>query len=202
MLFLKQSTSVVVQFGPFVDKTDGVTLEVGLSAAMDDGTTGIRLSKNGAVLVDRNDSTAPAYDAMGLYRITLNATDTAALGTLRMIFEEAATTLPIWADFMIMPLNVWDSMFGGDALQVDVIQVSGSAEDLSTATALATAQVDLDTLTDDWVDGGRLDLILDAGMGESSINTTAGAVDTVTEVTTPIKLREAVKATFILGVRA
>ena len=31
MLFLKQSTTVVVQFGPFVDKTDGVALEVGLT---------------------------------------------------------------------------------------------------------------------------------------------------------------------------
>lgn len=33
MRFLKQSTSVVVQFGPFVDKTDGVALETGLATA-------------------------------------------------------------------------------------------------------------------------------------------------------------------------
>ena len=29
-MFLKQSTAVVIQFGPFLDKTDGVTLETGL----------------------------------------------------------------------------------------------------------------------------------------------------------------------------
>jgi len=35
----------------------------------------------------------------------------------------------------------------------------------------------------EWQDGGRLDLILDARMAEASINTTAGAVDSVTTVT-------------------
>ena len=38
-------------------------------------------------------------------------------------------------------------------------------------------------LLNDWQDGGRLDLILDARMAESSINTTGGAVDTVTTLT-------------------
>ncbi len=148
MLFLKQSTSVTVHFGPFVDKTDGVTLETGLGTAMDNATTGIRLSKNGGTLADRTDSTAPAHDAMGFYKIVLDATDTGTLGTLMMVFEEAATTLPGWMTFMIVPANVWDSLFGADTLQVDVTEVGGSAEDLPTATALAAAQTDLDTLTD------------------------------------------------------
>jgi hypothetical protein len=38
-------------------------------------------------------------------------------------------------------------------------------------------------LLNEWQDGGRLDLILDARMAEASINTTGGAVDTVTTVT-------------------
>jgi hypothetical protein len=109
--WLKQSTSVVVQFGPFLDKTDGVTLETGLATALDNATTGIRISKNGAVFADRNSSTAPSYDAMGCYRITLDTTDTNTLGTLRMIFEEAATCLPVWRDFMIVPAVMWNSLF-------------------------------------------------------------------------------------------
>ena len=148
MLFLKQSTSVTVQFGPFVDAGDGVVLEVGLATAMDNATTGIRLSKVGGALADRADATAPAYDAMGFYQVVLGTGDTDTLGTLLMCFEEAATCLPGWMEFMVMPANVWDSMFGADKLQVDVTQVGGSAEDLPTATALATAQADLDTLTD------------------------------------------------------
>ncbi len=169
MLFLKQSTSVTVQFGPFVDATDGVALEVGLAGAMDTGTTGIQLSKNGGTLADPAAGLTAAYDAMGFYKIVLTTTDTNTLGTLLMTFEEAATCLPGWMEFMVMPANVWDSMFGADLLdvnvgqwlgtaaatpttagvpEVDVTFVGGSAEDLPTATALAAAQTDLDTLTD------------------------------------------------------
>jgi len=146
MLFLKQSTEVIVQFGPFVDKTDGVTLETGLAASMDVSTTGIRLSKNGATLADRASPSAPVHDAMGFYRITLNTVDTGTLGTLVMVFEEAATTLPGWSEFMVMPANVWDSLFGADTLQTDVTEVSGVAEDLPTATALAALQTTADDI--------------------------------------------------------
>jgi len=169
MLILKEDTTVTVQFGPFVDKGDGVTLEIGLGSAMDNATTGIRLSKNGGTLADRNESTEPAYDAMGFYKVILDATDTDTPGTLLITFEEAATTLPGWQTFMIMPANAFDSLFGSDKLQVDTVEwiggaipaqtqtgvpevdvtfVAGVAEDLPTATALATAQTDLDTLTD------------------------------------------------------
>ena len=134
MLILKQSTSVTVQFGPFVDNTDGVPLEVGLASAMDNATTGIRLAKNGGTLADRNDSTVPAYDAMGFYKIVLDATDTNALGTLLMTFEEAATTLPVWAEFMVMPAAAYDGLF--------------ASAPFATVAALASAQTDLDTLTD------------------------------------------------------
>jgi len=60
--WLKQSTAVTIQFGPFLDKTDGVALETGLATALDNATTGVRVSKNGGTLADRNSSTAPAYD--------------------------------------------------------------------------------------------------------------------------------------------
>lgn len=141
-IWLKQSTSVVVSFGPFLDKTDGVTLETGLATAMDNATTGIRLSKNGAAFADRDDATAPAYDAMGCYRITLSTTDTGTLGALRMIFEEAATCLPVWQDFMVVPANVWDSLFGADVLQVDLTQMGGVAQSATDLKDFADAGYD------------------------------------------------------------
>ncbi len=45
---------------------------------------------------------------------------------------------------------------------------------------------DTNELQVDWVNGGRLDLILDARMAEASISTTGGAVDTVTTVTNEV----------------
>lgn len=127
MKLLRQSTSQVIQFGPFVDIADGVTLEVGLAAAMDNATTGIRVSKDGAAYADRSDSTVPAYDAMGSYRITLNATDTATLGILRLTFEEATTCLPVWDDYMVVPANVYDAIvLGTDFLNVNTHQINGA----------------------------------------------------------------------------
>ena len=109
-MWLKQSTVVVVQFGPALDKTDGVALEIGLAAAMDNATTGIRVSKNGASYVDRASVAAPVYDAMGDYRVQLDATDTATPGRLKIIFEEAAfipddvfsAVIPMWHIAMLV----------------------------------------------------------------------------------------------------
>ena len=127
--FLKQSTSVVISFGPFLDKTDGVTEETGLVSALDHASTGIKLSKNGGALTIRHATvTTTTYDAYGMYRVTLDTTDTNSLGTLRVAFNEAATCLPVWQDFMVLPANIYDSLVGGsDLLDVSVTQILGTA---------------------------------------------------------------------------
>src|SRR3990167_10484314 len=108
-MILRQATAKVISFGPFLDKTDGVTLEVGLVSALDHGTTGIKLSKNGGALTIRNAAvTATTYDAYGNYLVTLDTTDTNTLGTLRIQFIETATCLPVWLDCMVLPANIWD----------------------------------------------------------------------------------------------
>ena len=189
-LWLKQSTSVTVQIGPFLDKTDGVSLEVGLGAALDSATTGIRLTKNGATQVDRNDATVPAYTAMGLYTVVLDATDTGTLGTLRIIFEEAATCLPVWQDFMIVPANVYDSfVLGTDVLDVSLTEVNGAAQTATLDTIKAETVLivaDTNELQTDWADGGRLDLIQDIIAADTTtdipalIATAQADLDTIT----------------------
>ena len=115
-LILRQSTSKAVSFGPFLDKTDGVTLEVGLVSAIDHATTGILLSKNGGALTIRSQAvTASTYDAYGNYIVTLSATDTNAVGTLRMQFSEAATCLPVWQDFIVVEEAIFDALFAASA---------------------------------------------------------------------------------------
>jgi hypothetical protein len=102
-MYLKQSTSVVINFGPFVDATDGKTLETGLVSALDNATTGIMLSKNGGTLAVRHATvTASTYDAHGCYKVTLDTTDTGTLGSLRVIYTDAATCLPVWRDFTVV----------------------------------------------------------------------------------------------------
>lgn len=135
-MFLKQSTAAVISFGPFVDKGDGVTLETGLVSALDHASTGILLSKNGGALTIRHATvTATTYDAYGCYRVTLDTTDTNTLGRLRMAFSEAATCLPVWQDFLVLPANVFDSLLSTDKLQVHVDEMTAG---IITAAVLAS----------------------------------------------------------------
>lgn len=119
-MFLKQSTAVVVSFGPFLDKTDGVALETGLVSALDHSSTGIMLSKNGGTLTVRNATvTATTYDSRGNYKVSLKTNDTDTAGTLRMQFDEAATCLPVWMDFMVLPAAVYDALTSTARFGVD-----------------------------------------------------------------------------------
>ena len=123
--FLKQSTAVTIMFGPFVDKTDGVTLETGagIITSIDHATTGIFLSKNGAAAAIRSQ----AVTAYGMFKVTLSTTDTNTVGTLDVLMAEAATFLPVHKSFMVLPANVFDSLMGTDLLDINAAQWLGTA---------------------------------------------------------------------------
>lgn len=120
--WLKESTAVTVKLGPFVDSTDGNTVEDGLTISQAD----IRLSKNGAAFAQTNNATGATHDAAGWYGVPLDTTDTGTLGTLKVAIHESGA-LPVWDEFMVVPANVWDSMFGADKLQVDAVEISSDS---------------------------------------------------------------------------
>ena len=167
MHILKQSTSVVIQLGPFVDVGNGADLEIAITAAtLDHVTTGIMISKNGGVFAVRNGTpTATAYDAHGHYRVTLNTTDVGTCGTLRVVFTDPATHLAVWYDAQIVAANVYDSLYAAaatDYLDVNTFQLG------------ATAQTGRDV---------GASVLLSSGTGTGQVALTAGAVDTVTTLT-------------------
>jgi hypothetical protein len=140
-VILKADTAVVVQFGPFLDAGDGVSLEEGLITALDNATTGIRITKNGGTLAAREATvTTSIYDAMGLYQIALKAGDVDTEGSLRMIFEESATCLPVWQDFMIVQANVYDSLYAVAGTNLDVALLT------ATQTSIDTIETNIDDL--------------------------------------------------------
>lgn len=173
-LWLKQSTAKVVSFGPFLDRTDGVTEETGLVSALDHGTTGIKLSKNGGALTIRHASvTATTYDAYGMYRVTLDTTDTNTLGTLRMAFNEAATCLPVWQDFMVLPANIFDSLVSGsDLIDVSMTQILGTA--VSSPATAGVLDVNLKNIANAAVSAST------AQLGVNLVNIAGAAVSTST----------------------
>jgi hypothetical protein len=126
--WLKQSTAATVVLGPFVDSSDGVTAETGLTISQTD----IRLSKNGGAFAQTNNAAGATHMENGYYSAPLDTTDTNTLGRLRVAVTESGA-LPVWADFHVVPANVWDSLFGSDKLQVDAVEISS---DTATADAV------------------------------------------------------------------
>ena len=133
--WLKQSTAVTVSMGTFVDSIDGNTEETGLTISQAD----IRLSKNGGAYAQTNNAAGATHQEKGMYGVPLDTTDTGTLGTLKVHIHETGA-LPVWDDFMVVPANVWDSLFGADKLQVHADEITNG---LITAAAIAN-----DAITD------------------------------------------------------
>ena len=128
-MWLRQGTSITVRIGPFVNISDGLA-NTGLSISQSD----IRLSKNGGDYAQSNDTGGGSHDENGWYIITLDATDTGTLGRLKVAID-MSSVIPVWESYMIVPQQVWDSLFGSDKLQVHADEITAG---LITATALAT----------------------------------------------------------------
>jgi hypothetical protein len=122
MIPLRQSTAYTWKAGPFLDDTDGKTAEPALSIAQAD----IRLSKNGGDSAQSHNSAGATHDEGGDYDVPFDTTDTATLGHLRARIHKSGA-LPVWENFMVFPANVYDSLFSSDNLQVDVVQLLGTA---------------------------------------------------------------------------
>lgn len=134
--WLKQSTSVDVPIGPFVDQTDGFTAETALTLTQPD----IRLKKDGGAWAQKNAAQTLSHEENGYYEVTLDATDTNTLGLLRLAVNESGA-LPVFEDFLVVPANVWDSLFSTDLLQIDVAQWLGTAA--AAPTIAGVPEVDL-----------------------------------------------------------
>src|SRR5690606_28493566 len=74
----------------------------------------------------KGDSNAASHLENGYYSCPLSTTDTNTVGRLTVAVSESGA-LPVWAEYMVLPANVYDSLVGGsDMLQVDVTQWRGT----------------------------------------------------------------------------
>jgi hypothetical protein len=127
MNFLRQSTAVDIGIGPFVDATDGVTAETGLTISQAD----VRLKKNNGAWAQVNDNTSATHEENGWYEKELDATDTNTCGILLIAVHESGA-LPVWHEFQVVEEAVYDALFAASALgyvanaPVNVAQFGGS----------------------------------------------------------------------------
>jgi len=79
MADLRQSTTQIIRFGPFLDSVDGVTPETGLTITQAD----MQLSKDGASFAQKSAVGNAVHDLDGWYSTTLSTTDTNTLATMK-----------------------------------------------------------------------------------------------------------------------
>lgn len=135
-VWLKQSSSIEVKVGPFVDSVDGVTPETALTIT----SAEVLLAKNEGDYAAKNESTSVVHESNGWYRCLLNTTDTNTLGILRLQIAESGA-LPVWAEYMVVAANVYDSFFSTDLLQVDATELLGTAFATPTVAGVIEADV-------------------------------------------------------------
>ena len=174
--WLKQSIAITLRIGPFLDSADGNTQETALTIAQAD----IVLSKAGGALAAKNDATSCTHDSKGYYSCPLDATDTGTLGLLKLAVHVAGA-LAVWHTFMVVPVQVWDSLFGADRLQVHADEITA---DLITATAIAADAIGSSELAQAaadkvWATGTRA-LTDKAGFSISGTKQTLDALNDIT----------------------
>ena len=184
--YLRQATASQTRLiGPYIDDTDFKSPETGLTIA----NTDLKLSKNGASSVNKN-SGGGTHDVNGYYLVTFDATDTATVGPLKVSSLVSGAML-VEDEFLVLEEAIYDALFGSGAtglLPANVTQISGdsgAADNLELAydgTGYNVGGIDvseLNQIVDDLLNGGRLDLLVDAikAKTDQMAFTTAGKVD-------------------------
>jgi len=118
MPFLRQSTIQTIRFGPFLDKSDGVTEEVALTI-----TQALRrISKDGGDFAQSGETGNSTHDEDGWYFDDLTAADTGTVGELILAVADPANHLPVWMRWWVIEEAIYDAIFGAAATGFDANQ--------------------------------------------------------------------------------
>lgn len=161
---LRANTQITIKFGPLLDQTDGVTAETGLATALDNATTGLRLSKDGGNMADRADATAPVHDELGEYDVVLGAGDVDTEGVLKISFQNAAC-LPHWQEYMVLSEAAWDAKY----LAHPTAQ-AGAASSITLASGEVTAT--------GYLNGNLVEIVSGTGAGQAPRVITSSTITT------------------------
>ena len=145
---LRQATAgQEVPLGPFLDSTDGDSEEAGLTIA----NTDILIWVNGASELVEKNSGGATVDSAGVYIATLDATDTATAGPLK-IYVHMAGALYVTLTCNVYPATVYDALFAGSS------NLPTEPQDISQTVIDALIDEDLTTHTDSNTIGNSLEL--------------------------------------------
>jgi len=126
MQLLRQNTTVKVVIGPVVDCNDGVTPITTLNLIAADSAELLKHDSSSVTDISLAVFTA-IVGANGWYTLELLTSHLNTLGLVTVAISDTSLVLPITSRFMVVPTNVWDSLFATDKLQVDVTELAQSA---------------------------------------------------------------------------
>ncbi len=126
MRFLRTNTAVIITVGPFYDKTDGVTIETGLTitnerltltADTDDGVAPTNILDNvtGATSGTANDLNYITGNDAGMMQLELSAANVNRVGRMFLSITDAANHVPVFHEFMVLPAYAYDFFIAGTA---------------------------------------------------------------------------------------
>ncbi len=181
MLILKQSISIDIRMGPFVDSVDGVSPETGITLAGADQAE--VLKAGGLATVAMAGTFAAVSGADGWYDYTVAAGDVDTVGEVVFVVQDSSVCLPVYVRAYVVEEAVYDAMYGaastgplqgttaGNTLDVnatgeaglDLDNTSGTiaaaqiATDAITGAKIANAAIDANTFTSSAIVGATLD---------------------------------------------
>ncbi len=185
---LRQSTSQVIRFGPFLDSTDGVTPETGLTILQSD----MQLSKDGAAFAQKNAAGNATHDTDGYYFTTLNTTDSNTTAILKLQVNVAGA-LPVWENFDVVTQTYHDAKYTGT-----FNNLGGIAQTEDHTESLDTIEVDVGkVITAVITNAAGVDISEDVAAVKT--DTTATLIDTGTTLPNQIDNLNDIAATEIVS---
>lgn len=109
---LRQSTAVTVRIGPFMDATNGVTPETGITIAAADQAEILKAGGVATVTLDSANNLVAITGCDGWYDLDLGTDDTSLAGTLDIVIQDASVCLPVFARFIVMDAISYDAIYG------------------------------------------------------------------------------------------
>lgn len=113
-LFLRQSTAIDIRMGPFVDATDAVTPETGITLGAADQAE--VLKENGAATVAMGGTFAAVTDADGWYDYTVASGDVDTVGEVVFVVQDLSVCLPVAVRAFVVEEAVYDAMYNASAV--------------------------------------------------------------------------------------
>jgi hypothetical protein len=147
---LRQSTSQIIRFGPFLDSTDGVTPETALTITQAD----MQLSKDGAAFAQKSAAGNATHDVDGFYFTTLSTTDSGTTAILKLQVTVSGA-LPVFDNFDVVTASYYDAKYTGTFNNLGGVAQTGDSYLGATAQANLTAMYDTTGYVDDTAPASR-----------------------------------------------